>query len=168
MNREKKTMIRQTVREKKKTINVTFKFTPEMDKNLKEIAEMENRSRTGEIEYLISRRLEELQHQKENQMLLLSDSNEVYRVMKETKEYIVIEVKGGKIKILSPAGTTAATGVLLKVFPERDGRKKLFNLYLKDKKELEQVIDKMEGVEGRWKKPGGGIYFYNPVTGNEY
>lgn len=159
MNREKKTMIRQTVREKKKTINVTFKFTPEMDKNLKEIAEMENRSRTGEIEYLITRRLEELQHRKENEMLLLSDSNEIYRVMKETKEYIVI-------------GQVVTYGILkeeiYRYYPERDGRKKLFNLYLTDKEELKRMIDKMEGVEGRWKKPGGGIYFYNPVTGNEY
>jgi hypothetical protein len=150
-------MIRQTPREKKKTTNVTFKFTPEMDKNLKELAAMENRSRTGEIEYLITRRLEELQYQKENEMLLLSDSNEVYRVMKETKEYIVI----GQVVIYG-----IMKEEIYRYYPERDGRKKLFNLYLTDKDELKRMIDKMESVAIKWKRPEGGFYFYDS-TGKE-
>ncbi len=57
-------MIRQPKRERTKTINITFRFSKEMAEKLDEISTADNRSRTGELEYLIVKRREEIQKEK--------------------------------------------------------------------------------------------------------
>lgn len=56
--------IRKTKRERTKTTNITFRFSKEVADKLDQISAADNRSRTGELEYLIMKRQQEIE--KEN------------------------------------------------------------------------------------------------------